>query len=73
MGLGSLDPTVLGGEQAWAKFPEVRRLLDDINQRPAVAAVERLRSRFSFKTEWDDEARRHMFPQLARLATPQGR
>jgi GST-like protein len=70
-GWARLIPTVMGSEQAWAKFPNVRRLLDDINQRPAVAAVERLRSKFSFKTEWDDEARRHMFPQLARLARTQ--
>jgi GSH-dependent disulfide-bond oxidoreductase len=68
-GWARLIPNVMGSEQAWAKFPNVKRLLDEINQRPAAAAVERLRSRFSFKTEMDDEARRHMFPQLARLSS----
>jgi GST-like protein len=70
-GWGRLIPNVMGSEQAWAKFPNVRRLLDDINQRPAVAAVERLRGKFSFKTELDDEARRHMFPQNLRLTAAQ--
>ena len=65
-GWARLIATVLGNEQAWARFPNVKRLLNEINQRPAAAAVERLRSRFSFKTEFDDEARRHMFPHLAR-------
>ncbi len=72
-GWARLIPTVMGSDAAWAKFPNVKRLLDDINQRPAVAAVERLRSKYSFKTEWDEEARRHMFPQLARLAAAPAR
>ena len=67
-GWARLIPTILGGEEAWARFPNVRRLLDEIKQRPAAAAVERLRSKFSFKTEFDDEARKHMFPHLARSA-----
>ena len=72
-GWARLIPTVMGGEEAWSKFPNVRRLLDDINQRPAVAGVERLRAKFSFKTDWDAEARRHMFPQNARLAAAAAR
>ena len=47
-------------------------LLGEINQRPAVEAAERMRSRFSFKTEFDDEARRNMFPHLARPMPAQG-
>lgn len=65
-GWARLIATVLGSEEAWSRFPNVKRLLDEINQRPAAAAVERLRSKFSFKTQFDDEARRHMFPHLAR-------
>lgn len=67
-GWARLIPTVMGGEAAWARFPNVRRLLDEINQRPAAAAVERLRGKFSFKTEFDDEARRHMFRHMDRSA-----
>ncbi len=70
-GWARLVPAVLGDQQAWVRFPNVKRLLDDINQRPAVAAVERLRAKFSFKTELDDEARRHMFPHLSRQASAQ--
>jgi GSH-dependent disulfide-bond oxidoreductase len=67
-GWARLIPTVMGGEDKWSKFPSVKRLLDEINARPAAARVEQLRSRFTFKVEMDDEARRNMFPQLARLA-----
>jgi hypothetical protein len=33
--------------------------------------VERLRGKVSFKTELDDEARRHMFPHQSRPASAQ--
>ena len=61
-------PFILGAE-AWAKFPNVKRLLDEINARPAAQRAEALRTKFSFKTEMDEDARRHMFPQNARLAS----
>jgi GST-like protein len=70
-GWARLIPTVMGSEQAWARFPNVRRLVDEISQRPAAAAVERLRGKFSFKKEFDEEARRHMFKHLARPAPSQ--
>jgi len=66
-GWARLVPHVMGSAQAWSKFPNVKRLLDEVSARPAAQAVERLRSRYTFKTEMDDEARRFMFPQLARL------
>jgi GSH-dependent disulfide-bond oxidoreductase len=66
-GWARLIPNVMGSPEAWGKFPNVKRLLDEINARPAVAGVERLRNQFTFKTEMDEEARRFMFPQLARL------
>jgi GST-like protein len=55
-------------DAAWARYPHIKRLLDTINARPAVARVEALRERHSFKTEMDDDARRAMFPQNERLA-----
>ena len=61
-------PFILGGE-AWAKLPNVKRLLDEINARPAAQRAEALRTRYSFKTEMDEDARRHMFPQNAQLAS----
>jgi len=66
-GWARLVPHVLGGEQAWTKLPNVKRLLDEISARPAAAGVERLRTQYKFKAEMDDEARRFMFPQLARI------
>ena len=58
----------LFGPDAWAEYPQIERLMDEINVRPAAARVAEMASRFSFKQEMDDEARKVMFPQNARLA-----
>ncbi len=58
---------VLGAE-AWDELPNVKRLLDEINARPAAQRAEALKAKHSFKTEMDDEAKKAMFPQNARLA-----
>ena len=68
-GWARLVPFVMGDQQAFERYPNVKRLLDDINARPAAARVEALRQRHTFKTEMDDEARRAMFPQNERLKT----
>ena len=60
-------PFVLGKE-AWEKLPQVKRLLDEISARPAAQRAEALKAKYTFKTEMDDEARKAMFPQNARLA-----
>ena len=60
-------PFVLG-EQAWTKLPNLKRWFDEINARPAAVRAEALKSKHAFKTEMDDDARRHMFPQNARAA-----
>ena len=56
------------GPDAWQKLPNVKRLLDEINARPAAQRAEALKARYAFKTEMDDDARRQMFPQNTRLA-----
>ena len=56
-------PMVLG-EGAWAKFPNVKRLIDEINARPAVARANALKDKHKFKTEFDDEAKKAMFRHL---------
>jgi GST-like protein len=53
------------GEDAWAKFPNLKRLVDEIGARPAAAKAIGLKDKFTFKAELDDEARRHMFRHLA--------
>ena len=60
-------PFILG-DAAWEKLPHVKRLLDEINARPAAQRAEALKTRHAFKTEMDDDARRAMFPQNARLS-----
>ncbi|MDQ2954346.1 MAG: glutathione S-transferase N-terminal domain-containing protein [Pseudomonadota bacterium] len=62
-GWARLIPTVLG-EQAWAKFPNLKRLVDEISARPAAARAVALKEKHKFKTEMDDEARRAMFRHL---------
>jgi GST-like protein len=63
-GWARMVPFVLG-DDAWNAFPNVKRLIDEINARPAAARVAALKDRHTFKTEMDDDARRHMFPQNA--------
>jgi GST-like protein len=63
-----LVPMVLG-EEAWAKFPNVKRRVEEVNARPAAARVAALRDKYKFKTEMDDEARRNLFPGLAQAAS----
>ena len=62
-----LVPYVLGVENPWTQYPNLKRLLDEINARPAVARIEALRTRHAFKAEMDAEAFRAMFPQNERL------
>ena len=68
-GWARMVPHVLGtGDTTWTQFPNIKRLLDAIDARPAAARVKKLRSSHTFKTDMDDEARRNMFPQNERLA-----
>jgi GSH-dependent disulfide-bond oxidoreductase len=62
-GWGRLAPFVLG-EEAAAKFPNVKRLVDEVSARPAAARAVVLKDKFTFKTEMDDEAKHIMFGHL---------
>ena len=59
-------PRILG-DGAWGKLPNVKRLLDEINARPAAQRAEALKDRHAFKMEMDDIAKRALFPQNERL------
>jgi GSH-dependent disulfide-bond oxidoreductase len=61
-GWARMVPFVLG-DDAWTKFPHVKRLVDEISARPAAARALALKDKHAFKTEMDDDARRHLFPQ----------
>jgi GST-like protein len=56
------------GEAAWGKLGNVKRLFDEVSARPAAVRANALKDKYTFKAEMDDEARRFMFPQNARLA-----
>jgi GST-like protein len=62
-GWARLIPNVLG-EKGWEKFPNLKRLTDEINARPAAARAVALKDKHKFKTEMDDEAKNAMFRHL---------
>jgi GST-like protein len=64
-GWARMVPFIMG-EGAWDKFPNVKRLVDEISARPAAQRAEALKTKHTFKAEMDDEARSHMFRHLAR-------
>ena len=68
-GWARMVPFVLGGPEAWAQLPHLKRWFDEINQRPAAQRAEALKARHSFKTEMDEDARRILFPQNERLVS----
>ena len=62
-GWARLAPYVLG-DDVFAKYPNVKRLHDEVSARPAAARAIALKDKFVFKTEMDDEARNFMFGHL---------
>ena len=66
-GWARMIPRFLGPE-GFATLPNVKRHLDAINARPAAQRAEALKDRFTFKQEVDEDARKALFPQNARLA-----
>ena len=62
-GWARLIPNALG-EGYWAKFPNLKRLVDEISARPAAVRAIALKDKHKFKTEFDDEARKAMFRHL---------
>ena len=67
-GWSRLIPRFLG-DAGYGALPNVKRHLDAINARPAAQRAEALKERFTFKQEMDDDAKKQMFPQNARLKT----
>ena len=56
---------MFSGEAAWAKFPNLKRLVEEISARPAAQRAVALKDKHKFKTEMDDEARRAMFRHMS--------
>jgi GST-like protein len=67
-GWARMAPRIIG-ESGVAKYPNFKRLLDEVSARPAAARAGALKDKFTFKTENDDEAKgflyRHMTTQVA--------
>jgi GSH-dependent disulfide-bond oxidoreductase len=53
-------PFILG-DDAWGSLPNLKRWFDLISARPAAVRASALKDKFTFKTELDGDARRHMF------------
>ena len=56
------------GENGWSTLPNLKRLFDEINARPAAVRAEALPQSYQFKMEIDDESKRHLYPTLAAMA-----
>jgi GSH-dependent disulfide-bond oxidoreductase len=63
-GWARMVPFILG-DDAWSTMPNLKRLINEIGERPAAVRALAIKDRHSFKTEMDDEARRHMFRHIA--------
>lgn len=51
------------GDDAMADFPNLQRLMDEIGARPAAERALALPARHAFKAEFDEDARRFLYPQ----------
>ena len=57
--LGGKEPITTAGDNASTHLArQVKRLVDEINARPAAQRVDALKTRHTFKTEFDEEARK---------------
>ena len=62
-GWSRMLPNVVG-DGAWDKYKNLKRLVDEINARPAAQKASGLKDRHKFKTDMDAEALNAMFPHL---------
>ena len=58
-----MAPFVLG-DDVFAKYPNVKRLLDEVSARPAATRAIALKDKFTFKADMDEEAKHIMFGHL---------
>lgn len=62
-GWGRSSPTALG-DDPWKELPNLKRLLDTIDARPATQRALALNERYQFKTAMDEQSRQAMFPYM---------
>ncbi len=63
-GWASRIPFMLGHDDAMDDFANVKRLTAEIDARPAAIRAKAIKDQHSFKPTLDDEAMRHMYPQI---------
>jgi GST-like protein len=56
--------SIVIGEEHWAKYPNLKRLVDEISARPAAARAIAVKDKHKFKTDMDEEARKAMFRHM---------
>ncbi len=57
-------PFVLAEETAFERFPNIRRLMDELDARPAARCASALAKKHEFQMEMDDTAMRNLYPQI---------
>ncbi len=57
-------PFVLEEPDAFERFPNIKRLLDDLDARPAALRAHALSQSHKFQTQMDDTAMRNLYPQI---------
>jgi GST-like protein len=62
-GWARMIPFIFGAD-GFDKFPNLHRLVKEIEDRPTAKRAVALKDRFDFKIAVDDEARRHMFKHI---------
>ena len=62
-GWARLIPVALG-DSGWAKFPNLKRLVDESSARSAAVRANALKDKHKFKTEFDEEAKKAMFRHM---------
>lgn len=64
-GWARMAPYATADDNIWAGYPNLKRLVDEIEAKPAAQTALALKDKFTFKAEMDDEARRNMFRHLS--------
>jgi GSH-dependent disulfide-bond oxidoreductase len=62
-GWARMAPFVMG-DDVFTKYPNVKRLVDEVSARPAAPRALALKDKFTFKADMDDEAKHIMFGHL---------
>jgi len=63
-GWGSRLTYMLGDDRIMDKYPNLDRLMREIDARPAARAAAALKDRHAFKVEFDEDAMRALYPQI---------